>query len=86
MNNEQSTEEKNKLKRMIKTDFKKLTVSRIRDILVWIRILGLTDPHPNPALDPALFLSDLQDANKNLLFCLFHFEGTFTSFFNDNKS
>jgi len=63
-------------------------VFQIRDIWVRvrIRILGLTDPHPNPALDPALFLSDLQDVNKNLLFCLVLFEDTFTSFFNDKKS
>jgi hypothetical protein len=49
---------------------------------VWIRIL---DP------DPAIFVIDLQDANKTLIFCLnffslLLFEGTFTSFFKDKKS
>ncbi len=47
------------------------TVFRIRDILVRIRMrtLGsvpLTDPDADP--DPALFGSDLQDANKNKFF------------------
>ncbi len=41
------------------------------------------DPIANP--DPAIFVSDLQDVNKNDFFpkflCLFPFEGTFTSFF-----
>jgi hypothetical protein len=38
-------------------------------------------------LDPDTFVSDLQDVNKQLLFfCLSPFEGTFTSFFEDNKS
>ncbi len=58
-----------------------------------------TDPDPrictwlsDPALDPALFISDLQDANKNnfspIFLCLFLFEGIllFTSFFKDKKS
>jgi hypothetical protein len=41
--------------------------------------------------DPALFVIDLQDANKNLynkekFFCLLLFEGIFTSFFKDKKS
>jgi hypothetical protein len=36
--------------------------------------------------DPAIFVIDLQDANKKLIFCLFLFEGTFTSFFKDKKS
>jgi hypothetical protein len=40
--------------------------------------LRLVDP------DPAIFVIDLQDANKNN-FCLFLFEGTFTSFFKDKK-
>jgi hypothetical protein len=43
------------------------------------------DPEP----DPAIFVIDLQDANKKLIFkffCLFLFEGTFTSFFKDKKS
>jgi hypothetical protein len=34
--------------------------------------------------DPAIFVIDLQDANKH--FCLLLFEGTFTSFFKDKKS
>jgi hypothetical protein len=39
--------------------------------------------------DPAIFVIDLQDASKKLIFntnffCLF--EGTFTSFFKDKKS
>jgi hypothetical protein len=41
--------------------------------------------------DPAIFVIDLQDANKKLffskVFLLFtFFEGTFTSFFKDKKS
>jgi hypothetical protein len=40
--------------------------------------------------DPAIFVIDLQDANKKLIkkkvFLLITFEGTFTSFFKDNKS
>ncbi len=66
-------------------------VSRIRDIFLdtdpRIRTdLWLTDP----ASDPAFFVSDLQDANKNnfplRFLCLFLFEGTFTSFFKAKKS
>jgi hypothetical protein len=46
---------------------------------------------PDPAPDPAIFVIDLQDANKKIIcfsnfFCLFLFEGTFTSFFKDRKS
>jgi hypothetical protein len=38
-------------------------------------------------LDPAIFVIDLQDANKKLFFSSkFLFEGTFTSFFKDKKS
>jgi hypothetical protein len=48
-------------------------VFRICDILVWIRILGpvhlLIDP--DPALDPAIFVSDFQDANKEFFFSIF---------------
>jgi hypothetical protein len=42
------------------------------------------DPDP----DPAIFVIDLQDANKSYkkFFCLLLFEGTFTSFFKDQKS
>jgi hypothetical protein len=41
--------------------------------------------------DPAIFVIDLQDANKKLIclkqfFCLLLFEDTFTSFFKDKKS
>jgi hypothetical protein len=51
------------------------------------------DYDPDPDADPALFVTDLQDANKKLIFlnkffCLFYyllFEGTFTSFFKDKK-
>ncbi len=47
------------------------------------------DPDADP--DPAIFVIDLQDANKKLIlfiifFCLLLFEGTFTSFFKDKKS
>jgi hypothetical protein len=39
---------------------------------------------------PAIFIIDLQDANKKLekrkFFCILLFEGTFTSFFKDKKS
>jgi hypothetical protein len=40
-------------------------------------------------LDPAIFVTDLQDTNKNQkkkFFRLLLFEGTFTSFFKDKKS
>jgi hypothetical protein len=44
------------------------------------------DPDP----DPAIFLIDLQDANKKLIkkkfFCLLLFDGTITLFFNDKNS
>jgi hypothetical protein len=41
--------------------------------------------------DPSIFIIDLQDANKKLIFlkkisCVLLFEGTFTSFFKDKKS
>jgi hypothetical protein len=39
--------------------------------------------------DPAIFVTDLQDANKKHLkksFSALLFEGTFTSFFKDKKS
>ncbi len=48
------------------------------------------DTDPDSDLDPAIFVIDLQDANKNLIqkkiFCLLLLKGTFTSFFNDKKS
>jgi hypothetical protein len=40
--------------------------------------------------DLSIFIIDFQDANKNKLkkkfFCIFLFEGAFTSFFEGNKS
>jgi hypothetical protein len=40
--------------------------------------------------DPAIFVTNLQDAIKKLILykfiCLLLFEGTFTSFFKENKS
>jgi hypothetical protein len=47
------------------------------------------DPDSDP--DPAIFVIDLQDANKKKKFilnfiCLLLFEGTFTSFYKDKKS
>jgi len=45
---------------------------------------------PDAVPDPALFIIDLQVANKKLIlkkfFCILLFEGTFTSFFKDKKS
>jgi hypothetical protein len=45
------------------------------------------DPDLDP--DPAIFVIDLQDANKKTnfmkFFCLLLFEATFTSFFKDKK-
>jgi hypothetical protein len=59
-------------------------VFRIFDILVRIRIRILGSvPLTNPYPDPALFISDLQDANNKIMLILF--EGTFTSFFKDKK-
>jgi len=48
-------------------------------------------PDPDVGPDPAIFIIDLQEANKKLIFliqffCLLLFEGTFTSFFKDKKS
>jgi hypothetical protein len=56
-----------------------------------IHTFDISDPDPDagadPAPDPALFVSDLQDANKKYFLCSFlSFEGTFTSFFKDKKS
>jgi hypothetical protein len=46
------------------------------------------DPDSDP--DPAIFVIDLQVANKELIlflfFCLLLFEGTFTLFFKEEKS
>ncbi len=48
-------------------------------VRIWIRgSVPRTDSDP----DPALFASDLQDANKKF-FYLLHFEGTFMTFFKD---
>jgi hypothetical protein len=50
--------------------------------------LRLMDPDSDLDPDPAVFVSDLQDAKKyyfKLFFCLLHFEGTFTSYFKDKK-
>jgi hypothetical protein len=45
------------------------------------------DPNADP--DPAIFVTDLQDADKKQFkkkfFCLILFAGTFTSFFKDKK-
>jgi hypothetical protein len=58
-------------------------IVRIREILV--RIHPRSGPllmDPDPAPDPAIFIIDLLDPNKKLLFfCLLPLEGTFTSFF-----
>jgi hypothetical protein len=47
------------------------------------------DPDSEP--DPVIFVIDLQDANKKIIFlkkvfCLILFEGTFTSFFKGKNS
>jgi hypothetical protein len=46
------------------------------------------DPDSDP--DPAIFVIDLQEANKKLILTMFFYllllEGTFTSFFKDKKS
>jgi hypothetical protein len=52
-------------------------VFQIRDILVQIRIPRSYHRLTDPDSDPALFISDLQDANKNFLLRIF-FEDTFT--------
>ncbi len=63
--------------------FEVKAVLRIHDILVWIRIRRSM---PLTNLDPPFFVTDLQEANKKLIFCLLLFEGTLTSFFKDKKS
>jgi hypothetical protein len=58
----------------------------IHDILVWIQIDPCFWPmDPDPAPDPAIFVSNIQEANKKHFFKSFPvlpvlFEGTFTSF------
>jgi hypothetical protein len=47
------------------------------------------DPTPDPAPDPGIFVSDLQDDNKkkfSKFFCLLLFEATFTTFFKDKSN
>jgi hypothetical protein len=49
------------------------------------------DPDPDADSVPAIFIIDLQEANKKLIFfiqffCLLLFEVTFTLFFKDKKS
>jgi hypothetical protein len=61
-------------------------VLRIHEILVRIRMRGsipLTNGSGSgPAdPDPALFVSNLKEVNKNIFFCLLLFEGTFTIIF-----
>ncbi len=60
---------------------------RIRDILVRIRYLGLTDPDPSIRLRILVFsLGTFKTPTKNNFFCLLHtllFEDTFSSFYND---
>jgi len=62
-------------------------VFRIRDILVRNRTHTSKEWGSDP--DPALFVSDLQDANKKLIFSNFLSlllpEGTFTAFFKDKS-
>jgi hypothetical protein len=66
------------------------SVLRISDILVRIRgsvpLTNGSDPDP----DPSIFVSDLQDCNKNYVFanfgCILLFEAKFASFFKDKKS
>ncbi len=59
--------------------------SRSADQYLWLTDRDL-DPAPTLDLapDPAIFVSDLQDGNKNFFFfqfsCLLPFEATFTSF------
>jgi hypothetical protein len=46
-----------------------IAVLQIHNILVWIRIRGsmpLMDPDPDLDLDPAIFVINLQDANKKI--------------------
>jgi hypothetical protein len=50
----------------------------------------MADSDPDWDPDHAIFIIDLQDANKELIvkkfFCLLLIEGTFSSFFKDKKS
>ncbi len=59
-------------------------LARIQMRIRVCRSIPLTnDPDADP--NPAVFVSDLQDVNKKLFFCLKLFEGTFSSFFKDEK-
>ncbi len=51
--------------------------------MLWLMV---SDSYPDP--DLADFIIENQDAKKKIFkfFCLFLFEGTFTSFFKDKKS
>ncbi len=66
----------------VNTDPKKMSaVFRIHYILVWIRIPGSGSAYPclwlmDPDSDPAIFVTDFQDANKKYLY----------PFFKDKKS
>ncbi len=73
-----------------------LPVLRVHDILVWILIRGFMPLNNgygfefgSSDLHPAIFVIDLQDANKKIFlkkfFCFLLFESTFTSFFKDKK-
>jgi hypothetical protein len=63
-----------------------VAVLRIRDMLVRIRIRGSVPltKDPDPAIFvsdlSAIFVSDLQDGNKKIIFCLLLFEVIFTLF------
>ncbi len=69
-----------------------MAVLRIHEILVRIRIrwsiylANRSDADP----DPAIFVNNLLNVNKKLLFfqffCLLLFKGTFTTFFKDKNS
>jgi hypothetical protein len=41
---------------------------------------------PDADADPAIFVSDHQEVNKNYFLCLLFFEGAFTSLIEDKKS
>jgi hypothetical protein len=55
---------------------------RIRDILV--QIFRLMDPDTAP--DPAIFVTDLQDANKKLFFSAYYFFKVHLHHFSETKS
>ncbi len=56
---------------------------------MYLKVQAMTNSYSDP--DPAIFIIDLQDADKKQIFfskffCLLLFEGTFTSFFKNKKS